>query len=192
MLGSVYLPRQLRTAGLDVTAHDDIYPQTERDPWIFYDRGKNDFVVVTSDGAFMKSFPHMAAIALGQTIVIAFTQNNYKSEIRGNAFLKARQRIEEAIRSHRTGRKRRYFIGVVGMDGSFKIKEESPLPHRKLCDARDWDSYKRYVMKKEYSRLQYEQRSRKSRLANLFFFAYSKCHSYNVMTTWPVLVQPFV
>lgn len=77
-LGSVFLPKQLRQAGLDVTVHDDVYQQTERDPWIFYDRGKLGFVIVTSDTTFMRSFPHMAAISLARTIVLAFSNNNYK------------------------------------------------------------------------------------------------------------------
>jgi hypothetical protein len=80
----------------------------------------------------------MAAVSLGRTTVIAFTQNNYKSEVRGNAFIKARKLIEKALRKHQ-GKK--YFIGVVGMDASFRICDESPLPTRKTCDPKDWDSY---------------------------------------------------
>ena len=87
----------------------------------------------------MKSFPHMAAIALARSVVIAFSQNNYKSEVRGLAFLKALGRIEKAIRSHSGS----YFIGIVGMNGEFRIRAESPLPSRKTCDPRDWDSYER-------------------------------------------------
>jgi hypothetical protein len=118
---------------LDITVHDDIYQPTERDPWIFYDRGKLGFIVVTSDTSFMKSFPHMAAIALARTIVLAFSNNNYKSAVRGNAFLTAKHRKA----------KRQYFIGIVGMSGTLTIRAESPLPHRKTCDQKDWESYER-------------------------------------------------
>jgi hypothetical protein len=142
-LGSFYLPAQLRAAGLDITIHDDLYVQTERDPWIFYERGKEGFVIVTSDTEFMKSFPHMAAIALAQTTVIAFSNNNYKSVVRGNAFLNALPRITAELASHRKRRKKGYFIAIVGMHGSFTIKAEAPLPHRKTCDRKDWDSYER-------------------------------------------------
>jgi hypothetical protein len=133
----------LRAAGLDVTIHDDLYVQTERDPWIFYDRGKEGFVIVTSDTEFMKSFPHMAAIALAQTTVIAFSNNNYKSEVRGNAFLQALPRITAELARHKRRRTNRYFIAIVGMHGSFTMKAEAPLPHRKTCDQKDWDSYER-------------------------------------------------
>jgi hypothetical protein len=142
-LGSVFLPKQLREAGLDITVHDDIYQPTERDPWIFYERGKHGFVVVTSDTAFMKSFPHMAAIALARTTVLAFSHNNYKSVVRGRAFLTALPRIEREIARHRRELKGNYFIAVIGMAGTFTVKAESPLPHRRTCDAEDWASYER-------------------------------------------------
>lgn len=124
--------------------HDDVYQQTERDPLIFYESGKKGLIVVTSDTTFRKSFPHMAAIALGRTSVIAFSNNNYKGEVRGTAFLKARQSIEQALAKH----KGRYFIGVVGMNGTFRICAESPMPERKTCDLRDWESYEN-VCKRE-------------------------------------------
>lgn len=139
-LGSIYLPKQLREAGIDIVVHDDIYVQNERDPWIFYECGIKKLVVVTADTAFMKSFPHMAAIALARTRVIAFSNNKRTSEVKGDAFIKARRSIEKALRTHRG---KRYFIGVVGMNGAFQIRAESPLPSRKLCDGRDWESYDR-------------------------------------------------
>ncbi|MGA7216900.1 MAG: hypothetical protein WBX38_01215 [Candidatus Sulfotelmatobacter sp.] len=142
-LGSVFLPRQLRQAGMDITVHDGVYQPTERDPWIFYDQGKRGLIVVTSDTSFMKSFPHMAAIALARTTVLAFSNNNYKSEIRGNAFLKALTKIENEIKKHRRNRSRKYFIAVIGMKGTFTIKAESPLPERRTCDPKDWESYER-------------------------------------------------
>ncbi|HTR24433.1 MAG TPA: hypothetical protein VMI10_10645 [Terriglobales bacterium] len=134
---------QLRAAGLDVTIHDDRYIQTERDPWIFYECGKQGYIVITSDTEFMKSFPHMAAIALARTTVLSFSNNNYKSEVRGNAFLKALPRITAVLSKHKRRRKNRYFIAVIGMHGSLTIKAEGPLPHRKLCNDMDWKSYER-------------------------------------------------
>lgn len=136
-LGSYYLPLQLRQAGLEITVHDDVYLQTERDPLIFYQCGVKKLVVITSDTRFRKSFPHMAAVALGHTTVIAFSQNNYKSDVRGAAFIKALPEIEKTLRKY--GRKN--FIGVVGMNGTFRVCDESPLPQRKQCDLRDWESY---------------------------------------------------
>ena len=142
-LGRVFLPAQLRKAGLDITAQDDTeeFCQTTRDPWMFYMCGKRGMILVTSDLKFHKSFPHMAAVALGKTIIIAFTQNNYNSDVRGRAFLKALPQIEDAIAEHR--KKHRNFIGVVGMQGTFRVAQEKPLPHRATCDVRDWESYKR-------------------------------------------------
>lgn len=108
---------------------------------MYYQCGKNQMIVVTSDLRFRKSFPHMAAVALGRTTVIAFTNNNYNSDVRGRAFIKAIGEIEAAIAAHRKAG--RNFIGVVGMQGTFRIVEEKPLPHRATCDQRDWESYKR-------------------------------------------------
>jgi len=138
-LGSIYLPRQLRGAGFDIVVHDDVYVQNERDPWIFYECGIKKLVVITADTTFMKSFPHMAAIALAKTRVIAFANNKRTSDVKGAAFIKAGNAIEKALREH----KRRYFIGVVGIPGTFRICAESPLPSRKTCDPADWDSYER-------------------------------------------------
>jgi predicted nuclease of predicted toxin-antitoxin system len=138
-LGSIILPKLLRDAGLTIVVHDDVYQQDERDPWIFYECGKKKLVVVTSDTLFMKSFPHMAAIAVARTSVIGFTNNNYKAEVRACAFVKARGRIEKALTAHRG----RYFIGIVGTGGEFRIRAESPIPSRKTCDAKDWASYER-------------------------------------------------
>jgi predicted nuclease of predicted toxin-antitoxin system len=120
-----------------VVAHDSIYRQTARDPEIFYECGKKGWIVVTSDREFMKSFPHMAAVDLGGTKVIAFSQNNYNSEVRGRAFIKALARINKAI----VASKKKSFIGIVGMDASFRVVEDSPKPNRKQCDQKDWDSY---------------------------------------------------
>jgi hypothetical protein len=138
-LGSIILPKLLRDAGLAIIVHDDVYRQDERDPWIFYECGKKKLVIVTSDTLFMKSFPHMAAIAVARASVIAFTNNKYKSEVRAQAFIKARARIEKALAAH----KGRYFIGIVSSDGEFRIRAESPIPSRKTCDAKDWVSYER-------------------------------------------------
>jgi hypothetical protein len=142
-LGRIFLPAQLRKAGLDITAQDDTaeFRQTERDPWMFYMCGKRRMILVTSDLKFHKSFPHMAAIALGNTMVIAFTHNNYNSDVRGRAFIKALPQIEDAIATHR--RRHRNFIGIVGMQGTFRVAQEKPLPHRATCDLRDWESYAR-------------------------------------------------
>lgn len=131
------MPEQLRNAGIDIAVHDDLYTQTERDPWIFYECGRKNLIVVTSDTLFMKSFPHMAAVALARTRVIAFTNNNHKSVVRGAAFIKGRPQIEKALAAH----KRKHFIGVVGMKGDFRICAEAPLPSRKTCHPKDWESY---------------------------------------------------
>lgn len=128
---------------MDVTIHDDLYVQTERDPWIFYECGKQSFVVITSDTEFMKSFPHMAAIALARTTVLAFSNNNYKSDVRGNAFLRALPRITAELSKHKKRKNNRYFIGIVGMKGTLTVKAEAPLPYRKTCDPKDWESYAR-------------------------------------------------
>jgi len=133
----------LRAAGLDVTIHDDLYVQTERDPWIFYECGKEGFVVLTSDTEFMKSFPHMAAIAIARTTVLTFSNNNYKSDVRGNAFLKALPEITSELAKHKRRRKNRYFIAVVGMNGTLTVKADAPLPYRKTCNTLDWESYER-------------------------------------------------
>jgi hypothetical protein len=134
----------LRDAGLLVTAQDDTteFRQTERDPWMFYQCGKRGHVLVTADLQFHKSFPHMAAIALGDTMVIAFTNNSYNAGRRIKAFLAVLDQIEDAVKAM-LRRKRRGFIGVVGISGTFRVAEEKPLPHRKLCDPRDWQSYYR-------------------------------------------------
>ncbi len=138
-MGAYELANQLGSAGLDITVHDKIYARTERDPWIFYEQGKKGLIVVTTDKLFTKSFPHMAAIALGKTTVLYFSNNNWKSKIRGDAFLAARAAIKRALRE--TGK--RPFIASIGMGGTFSVVEEKPRPRRKKCDPRDWESYRR-------------------------------------------------
>jgi hypothetical protein len=95
-------------------------------------------IVITSDKSFMKSFPHMAAIALGRTTVLFFSKNNWRSNIRGEAFLIARSRIFHALKKQPSN-----FIACVGMGGSFNIIEDKPKPTRKYCDPLDWESYER-------------------------------------------------
>lgn len=138
-LGAYSLKEQLGKAGVrDVVVHDDLFERTERDPWIFYKCGKDGLIVISSDKTFMKLFPHMAAIALGRTTVLYFTHNNYKSRVRGDAFLKAYQLILRTLQ-----RAKKPFIGCISMDGSFRIVETSPAPTRKQCELQDWDSYRR-------------------------------------------------
>ena len=102
-LGSVFLPEQLRNAGIDIAVHDDLYTQTERDPWIFYECGRKNLILEgsTSDTLFMKSFPHMAAVALARTRVLPSLNNNHKSVVRGAAFIKGRPQIEKALAAHK-------------------------------------------------------------------------------------------
>lgn len=64
----------------------------------FYHSGKQGTIVVTADKDFMKSFPHMAAISLGKTTVIAFTSNTYNSEVRGRAFINAKCELRKRYR----------------------------------------------------------------------------------------------
>jgi hypothetical protein len=111
---------------------------TERDPWIFYERGKLGFVILTSDKLFMKSFPHMAAIALGKTTVLFFSKNNWRSELRGNAFIEAQSRVMHALKKQKEN-----FLACIGFGGTFSIVNRNPKPMRKLCDPRDWESYQR-------------------------------------------------
>lgn len=143
-LGRVIFPGELRNAGLIVTAQDDTteFSQAERDPWMYYQCGKRRHVVVTTDQKFRRSFPHMAAIALGDTVVLAFTNNTYNAERRARAFLAVLSEIEDELRK-RNRRKRWGFIGVIGISGTFRVDDDKPLPHRKLCDPRDWESYRR-------------------------------------------------
>jgi hypothetical protein len=101
------------------------------------------WVVITSDTGFTKAFPHLAAIALGRTTVIAFTNNNYKSDVRGDEFIAARAKIDAALIAHKDSN----FIGIVGTHGTFRVCSESPLPSRKSCDKRDWESYDRVCEK---------------------------------------------
>jgi len=139
-LGYFELPNRLRGAGVDILVHDDLYEQRERDPWIFYECGVKHLVLVTSDIKFMRSFPHMVAVELGRTSVVAFANNNKcTAAVRGNAFLKARTEIERKMTEHRGS----YFVGVVENSGRFRVAAAAPRPNRKLCDARDWASYER-------------------------------------------------
>jgi len=138
-LGAYKLPGKLRAAGLNVIVHDDIYRQTERDPWIFYDCGMQGRIVITSDKAFMKSFPHMAAIRLGATTVLAFSTNSYHSDVRASAFI----RVKDAIFRELHRQKGSPFIASIGMSGEFRMLEKSPMPQRKFCDDKDWISYER-------------------------------------------------
>jgi hypothetical protein len=137
-LGSLQLPLQLRTAGINITIHDDIYARTERDPWIFYDCGKKGLIVITSDKKFTKFFPHMAAIALGKTTVLFFSNNKWHSQVRGDAFLKAHKSVIRTLNKQTEN-----FIGCIRTDGTFKVVDKKPRPSRKLCDPKDWDSYRR-------------------------------------------------
>jgi hypothetical protein len=138
-LGSLELPRRLREAGISVVVHDDIYTPTERDPWIFYECGKKGLFVLTSDKLFMKSFPHMVAITLGRTSVFSFSNNNYNSRVRSDAFIAASATIERMIASHRG----QPFIATIGMTGTVELNVINPRPTRKACELADWDSYVR-------------------------------------------------
>lgn len=138
-LGTTKLATQLRSNGIDVVIHDDVYAQTERDPWIFYHCGVQNLVVVTSDRDFMKLFPHMAAVRLGRTTILAFTGRTYNSVIRGAAFIKCHGLIQKTIKQMNG----RAFIAVIGAEGSFRVLEKDPVPTKKQCDAKDWESYEK-------------------------------------------------
>ncbi len=93
-LKSDFLPE-----GFDVTAHDEVFGHIERDPWIFYWAGKNNYVMVTADLKFKRLFTHQAAIASGRTAVFSFTGRTYNSTIRGEAFIAAKAEILRMLRN---------------------------------------------------------------------------------------------
>jgi len=86
----------------------------------------------------MKSFPHMAAIALGKTTVLFFSKNNWHSQVRGDAFLAAKSSIIHALK-----KQKEHFLACIGMGGSFTIVDKEPRPMRKTCNPQDWESYRR-------------------------------------------------
>jgi hypothetical protein len=136
-LGGIELPKRLRNAGKEIVVHDDVYVPTERDPWIFYECGKKGLIVVTSDKLFMKSFPHMAAIALGRTTVFSFSNNNYNGSIRATAFIAATRAMDKLLREHEG----EPFIATIGMKGTVELNVVNPRPTRKACELADWNSY---------------------------------------------------
>jgi hypothetical protein len=138
-LGAYVLPNRLRQAGKDVVVHDDIYVPTERDPWIFYECGKKGLIVVTSDKLFMKSFPHMAAISLGKTTVLSFSNNNFNAQARATAFIAA----SKAIATRMAEANGNPFIATIGIKGEVTVNDRNPRPTRKACDQADWESYVR-------------------------------------------------
>jgi hypothetical protein len=124
---------------MDVTAHDDVpFSPTERDPWIFYWSGKNNYVLLTSDLEFKGLFTHQAAIALGRTAVFSFTGRTFNSERRGAAFLKAQLSIFKMLR-----RQRKPFIATIQLDGKIYLDSANPSPSRLKVEPQDWDSYER-------------------------------------------------
>jgi hypothetical protein len=137
-LGAYQLKVQLSKEGLDVTAHDEIFGPLERDPWIFYWAGKNNYVLVTADLSFKKLFTHQAAIALGQTAVFAFSGATFNSDARGEAFKKAKSKILRTLR-----KQARPFIATVLLSGEIHMDSSNPRPSRKKVDSRDWESYER-------------------------------------------------
>lgn len=135
-LGAYQLKAQLSNEGFDVTAHDEIFGQLERDPWIFYWAGKNNYALVTADLSFKKLFTHQAAIALGRTAVFSFSGANFNSVARGRAFSKARPSILRMLR-----KQQRPFIATILFNGVIHIDSTNPRPRRKKVDPRDWASY---------------------------------------------------
>lgn len=137
-LGAYLLKAQLSKAGFSVEAHDDIFGQMERDPWIFYWAGKNDRVMVTADLDFKNLFPHQAGISLGATAVFSFTGKAFDSETRGNAFIKGKAKILRTLKNQP-----RPFIATIRSNGEVHLDTANPAPSRRKIDPRDWESYTR-------------------------------------------------
>lgn len=87
----------------------------------------------------MKLVPHMAAVELGRTKVVAFASNKHTAAVKAKAFLLAEKRIMRAI----VKSKDKGFIGVVDMGGGFRVQEPNPRAPRKRCDQKDMASYAR-------------------------------------------------
>ena len=96
-LGRYLFVDSLKGSGVDITPHDDVYDQLERDPWIFYECGKG-VVVITADTLFMKYFPHMAAIELGRTKIVAFANSNSMAAMKAKAFRQRRRQSQNMLR----------------------------------------------------------------------------------------------
>jgi hypothetical protein len=50
------------------------------------------------------------------------------------------------------------------MQGTFRIKEDSPLPHRKRCDPLDWDTHERECLNEESSHFTWKELSSRQTL----------------------------
>lgn len=137
-LGAYELKKRLLPYDIDVTAHDEKFGPIERDPWIFYWAGKNDYIMVTADLSFKKLFTHQAAITFGATAVFAFTGTTYNTDIRAAAFLKAWPKLLRILK-----RQPRPFIATILRDGNINLDAADPRPSRKHIDPRDWESYER-------------------------------------------------
>lgn len=137
-LGARDLKEQLSREGLDITAHDDVFEKLERDPWIFYWAGKNEYVLVTADLKFKGLFTHQLAVALGKTAVLSFTGRTFNSDLRGKAFLRALPKIQRLLR-----KQPRPFIATIQMSGEVRLDTPNPTPSRRKVDPRDWESYER-------------------------------------------------
>jgi hypothetical protein len=137
-LGAYELKKQLCAEGFDVTAHDQVFEQLERDPWIFYWAGRNGYVMITADLKFKRLFTHQAAVVLGNTAIFSFTGSTYNSDVRGSAFIKAKSRIFRMLR-----KQPRPFIATILLDGSVHLDTDNPAPNRKKVEPKDWESYER-------------------------------------------------
>lgn len=137
-LGAYELKAQLSSKGFDVIAHDELFDPLERDPWIFYWAGKNDYVMITADLKFKRLFTHQAAIRLGRTAVFSFTGSTYNSNVRGKAFINAKAKIFRMLR-----KQPRPFIATILLGGDVHLDTAKPSPNRSKVDPKDWESYER-------------------------------------------------
>jgi hypothetical protein len=125
-------------AGFEVRTFEQLSLRGEQDPWAFYQCGKNGYVLLTSDKAFLGHFTHMTAIQLGRTAVFAFTSGNENMKLRGKAFVLAKSRILHAIRNNDAP-----FVASIGSNGTVTLLDKRPGPMKRLCQPEHWASYVR-------------------------------------------------
>ena len=98
-LGRFVVPNVLRQAGEMVKTHDEIFPQSAKDPVWLKEVGERGWVVLTKDPRIRHRVNEVRAIRRAKVRAFVLTRGDLKGEEMGNIFVKALPAIKKLATS---------------------------------------------------------------------------------------------
>jgi hypothetical protein len=115
-LGTGDVCEVLRSAGVTVVAHDEVFGQSTEDVDWLPQVGRRQWVLLTKDKRIRRNQAELTALMNAGVAAFVLISGNLTGKQQGEAFAKASRRMHGMLRAHRAP-----FVATVTRDGSVQM-----------------------------------------------------------------------